>query len=986
MFEISTLIFVTAAYLSIIFSIGTAAEKKWLPPHWGAHPLTYSLALGGYVGAWAIFGALEIAQRHGYTFIAYYFGISALFIFSPLILQPLLNLSKTYRLNSMADLFSFRYNSKAAGLLVCIGTLLSLLPLLTLQIHAITQSAYFLIRSHTNNSEVALIIIPLLFCCIVSIFCLRFSNAQRGNIHHDGLMITTAIQSCVKLIIFLGLSIFCLYGIFSSPADMENWLITHPETLQALDTSLDNSNARTLILIFFATALTFPHMYHLAINENRHKQALRTASKIFPLYLLLISIAVLPILWAVQSTQQPYPAFLMALAIGEISQHPSLTLLAYICCLAAACSTTMIMIISLASMCLNHMVLPYYSPHTKSNLYRWLHHTKIVVMLALVVLAYILYLLLNHYNAFTLFSFAAYTAAFQFLPGLLACFYWPKANRSGLISGIITGFLSWGVFIILPILTPTALGLSPILEHLFNLNGDSYWIVATIACLGLNMLAFGVVSLSSTTDNEQRNAAELCSQDQLGQPTLQHLNTYTIEAFIVNLAKSLGVETAQREVYNALAILNMKDDETRPFALRLLRRQIESNLSELFGSTVARQTVSRCIPYQTASTLSNKKDIQLIEHNLENFPANFSGLAAELNSLRRYHRNTLEQLPIGVCTFSNDNEVLMWNYAMFNLTGIEQSNALGTSINHLASPWSDILIQFFKSEDTQWHNHEQIVNGKTHWLTLHKALTSESPYQGQHHTILLEDVTTLVSLENDLVHNERLASIGRLAAGVAHEIGNPVTGIACLAQNLKYDSDTPEIITAAKDILAQTERITRIVQSLINFSHAGAYNKKTHYEDVNLFLCAEDAIHLLLLDSKNSHNTLINHINPELNARGDTQKLLQVFLNLLKNAMDACENNGEIILSSQLQESIIKITISDNGSGINQELQKQIFEPFFTTKNPGDGTGLGLSVTYSIIEEHNGYIEVESPTNLHLNNGTRFHIYLPQPVDNIKNE
>jgi nitrogen-specific signal transduction histidine kinase len=88
-------------------------------------------------------------------------------------------------------------------------------------------------------------------------------------------------------------------------------------------------------------------------------------------------------------------------------------------------------------------------------------------------------------------------------------------------------------------------------------------------------------------------------------------------------------------------------------------------------------------------------------------------------------------------------------------------------------------------------------------------------------TLLMEEVTETVMLEKELLHNERLASLGRLAAGVAHEIGNPVTGIACLAQNLKYDSDKPEIAEAARDILTQTERISRIVQSLVNFSHAG---------------------------------------------------------------------------------------------------------------------------------------------------------------------
>ena len=179
MFDLSTLLIITTVYLGFVFFIGFAAEQQWIPKTVTSHPLTYTLSLGGYVGTWAIFGAIEIAQSEGYTFLAYYFGTSALFIFSPLLLQPLYRLSRTYRLSSLADLFSFRYASQSAGLLVSIGTLIAVLPLMALQISTITESAHFLIRETSQNNTVIHNAIPIIFCIIIALFSLRFGSTAR---------------------------------------------------------------------------------------------------------------------------------------------------------------------------------------------------------------------------------------------------------------------------------------------------------------------------------------------------------------------------------------------------------------------------------------------------------------------------------------------------------------------------------------------------------------------------------------------------------------------------------------------------------------------------------------------------------------------------------------------------------------------------------------------------------------------------------------
>ncbi len=154
--------------------------------------------------------------------------------------------------------------------------------------------------------------------------------------------------------------------------------------------------------------------------------------------------------------------------------------------------------------------------------------------------------------------------------------------------------------------------------------------------------------------------------------------------------------------------------------------------------------------------------------------------------------------------------------------------------------------------------------------------------------ILVEDLTDYEILERELMHSERLASIGRLAAGVAHEIGNPVTGIACLAQNLEFETEPEQIRHTANDILKQTDRVSRIVQSLVNFAHTGReIVDPANLRPVNVADCIDEAIHLLRLDRAAKQVSFENHCDREHLVLAESQRLLQVFINLLGNARDA---------------------------------------------------------------------------------------------------
>jgi two-component system NtrC family sensor kinase len=230
----------------------------------------------------------------------------------------------------------------------------------------------------------------------------------------------------------------------------------------------------------------------------------------------------------------------------------------------------------------------------------------------------------------------------------------------------------------------------------------------------------------------------------------------------------------------------------------------------------------------------------------------------------------------------------------------------------------------------------------------------------------------LEATQSQLVHTEKIASLGRMAAGVAHEINNPLAGILIYAELLQRDLAADAVHRENIEVIInQTMRCQQIVHRLLDFSRQSLGERKLF--DVNEILnrCVELISHQAFF-----HNIkVIRHLDPFLpQIVGDPGQLQQVFTNLLLNAADAMNGKGQITLASRptpAQDGII-LTFTDSGCGIPPEIRDKIFEPFFTTKPPGKGTGLGLSIVYGVIQRHGGTISAESgPTG-----GTTFTITL----------
>ncbi len=969
-FNLGLLYSLGIGFLLVLLGITYATNQNYISKRISSHPSTFILALGVYASAWTFYGATGLAQNYGYAFMASYVGASLSFILSPIILLPLLRISKSYQLSSIADLFAFRFRSQLAGTLVTVLMLIASLPLMSMQIESVTNSTQLLSGAAENNT------IAAVFCISIALFSALFGSQHPSIRHHTaGLVVAMASSVLIKLVALCSLALFAIYGVFGSNAEMERWLLEDPTRSSAFNQPIEGDYWRTLLIGFMTSVVVMPHMFHLLFTENSNSRLLSKASWGFPLLMLLFSISIPPILWAGLALNIEGRPEYFSLMLGQYTQTPLLSLLAYLGGLAAACGLLIVISIALAGMTLNHLILPFLPLQSSNQLYSKLVWSRRLLIVLIIMLGYLFFRITDERTALYHMGLVAFIAFLQFLPGLLATLFWPGGTRRGFVLGLSTSMAIW-LISMLGSLIPQ----SQQVATLFQFNDGSWHEIATLA-LAINIVIFIIVSSLRKAGSDEQLAANSCILSALHRPQSERAPLADISTLINRLAARLGQESAQREVSLALHQLQLESTETRPQALERLQDQLEINLSALLGPVEALSLLS--LEHSPSDSFS-RQDIHLLESHLEKSKDQLSGLAAELDQLRRLHRKTLQHLPIGVCSLGETGQILLWNRELENFTGVPGTQVLGQRLDALPTPWRELLSRFAQKPDLSNPNQRLTIDGQPRFFSLHKAILSEQhrPLNPSHahanQVLLLEDQTENQLLADELAHSERLASIGRLAAGVAHEIGNPITGIACLAQNLKFETDPAEVLQASEQILQQTNRVDTIVKALMNFSHSGNQYRPESQQCLSPYHCVKQAIELVRLDPRRKQLNYLNLCDSRLQIQGDNQRLLQVFVNLLNNAADASEPGSSVRIQSYETDISVLIHIEDQGSGIPATLQKRLFEPFFTTKDPGQGTGLGLSLVYSIIQEHYGSVQIESPVDVAENSGTRVILTLPR--------
>ena len=351
---------------------------------------------------------------------------------------------------------------------------------------------------------------------------------------------------------------------------------------------------------------------------------------------------------------------------------------------------------------------------------------------------------------------------------------------------------------------------------------------------------------------------------------------------------------------------------------------------------------------------------------------------SEFERLKEFNENIVESINVGILAVDLEDRIESWNAQMEAMYALSRKEAIGQSLAAVFPPEFIEAFDRFRHESGVHHLYKFRLTtraGEARTANIAVAPLLSRDFVAVGRIVLVDDITERVTLEAQLSQADKLSSIGLLAAGVAHEINTPLAVISSYAQMLtKQMKEDKRLTPLLERITQQTFRASEIANGLLNFSRTST----TEFRETDLNQVIRDTLTLVEHQMKTARITVAMELSGELpRIHGNPGKLQQVFLNLLLNAKDAMPQGGELRVAT-VANGHVEAVIADSGAGIAPEHLKRIYDPFFTTKSapkPGErrGTGLGLSVSYGIIQEHAGKINVESTLGV----GTTFHLEFP---------
>jgi two-component system, NtrC family, sensor kinase len=357
----------------------------------------------------------------------------------------------------------------------------------------------------------------------------------------------------------------------------------------------------------------------------------------------------------------------------------------------------------------------------------------------------------------------------------------------------------------------------------------------------------------------------------------------------------------------------------------------------------------------------------------------------EIEDQRQFVSLVVDCLPVGLYVVDRDYRIQIWNRKRETGTqGLKRDDVVGRQVFDVltrqpARQLKEEFDQVFRTGEIQQMEIQLAVAGEDRYFRISKIPMRQHQDEITHVITIGEDVTQYHQVHRQILQSEKLAALGQLAAGVMHEINNPLATIgACVAAiELRLDEIAaevpPPIVEYLNIIDKEVQRCTGIVDGLLDFSRP----KESSKRNVDLSALVEETLFLLKHHQRFKRLTVIRELAEGLpEVRANAEQLIQAFMAIMLNALDAMENGGSLTVRTRLNPGRVDeivVEMEDTGIGIPRTDLPKIFEPFYTTKPPGRGTGLGLSVVYGIVEGHHGRIEVDSIPG----KGTTFQVYLP---------
>jgi Na+/proline symporter/signal transduction histidine kinase len=954
-----SLILIALVYMALLFAIAWVGDKQRIArEHRKIQAGIYSLSLAVYCTSWTFYGAVGSAATTGWGFLPIYLGPALVFLLGHDLIRRIAVKSRDQRITSIADYIAFRYGrSHTIAVLVTLAAVVGSIPYIALQLKGITTGFEVIGRSTGAPgplSEHLSLYIALSLVLFAMLFGTRNMDASE---HHRGLMWAIAFESLVKLLAFLSIGLFVIFGIFDGLGDVAATLRDSAQFRELFSPWRLPEGFGIQLTLAMAAILCLPRQFHVAVVEFRNVEELRVARWVFPAYLMLFAMLVIPIALAglSQFSGQGVNPDTYVLSLPIAFDQEALTVLAFLGGFSAATGMVIVATVALAIMVSNDIVMPLLLRsglvvrRGDADLSQTLLRVRRVSILVITLLAYAYFRAIESGVPMASIGLLSFSAAAQFAPAMLIGLYWRGATRVGAIFGLTVGVSSWFFLLLLPSLGNLAGDLPRI-----TFNQGAAW------SLIINAVLIVVVSLLAPESKPAGRHSSKSARAHGGLLTLGELQG-TISQF-------LGVEMTSEALATHLGTARIEpgalaSPATVQFGERLLAGSI--------GSASARTVLSTALQHRG---LGHRDVMELLDRTSQ---------AVQFN--RELLEATLDNMSQAVAVVDHDLRLVGWNRRYLQVMEFPES------LVHLGQPIEE-LIRYNATRGMLGEGDitaeirkrlEHLRSGSSYryertWFNGSVIEMQGNPMPGGGYVTTYTDITHFKEIERKLQEiNETLEqrvlqrtrelsdairevekarqsaveanqSKTRFLAAASHDLLQPMNAARLFVSILREHQQDPESEQA--QLVKRVDRSLSAAEDLLSaLLDISKLDSDMHRPDLEAISIAE-----LFEQLRRRFKPLALNRNLKLRVRpaerfvySDRKLLYRILQNFLANAIRYTERGG-VLLGCRVRKGQVQLSVWDTGVGIDAQDSEAIFQEFhrleYAQRLDERGLGLGLAI------------------------------------------
>lgn len=1020
MLEGWVVIAVALSYIGLLFVVASYGDRvRRVTRGDRARLVIYPFCLAIYCTSWTFFGSVGLASRTGFDFLTIYIGpILMVGLCSPLIVR-IVRLAKAQNITSIADFIASRYGkNQAVAATVALIAIFGMLPYIALQLKAVSSSLTTIL-AHTTDSgftqplfgDLALFV-ALMMAAFAVLFGTRHIDATE---HQDGLMLAIATESIVKLAAFLAVGIFVTFWIFDGPSALLSQALSRPDTAKVLTSVPQFGSLMTMTLLSFVAIVLLPRQFHVTVVENHSEAEISRAAWLFPLYLVLINLFVVPIAVAgmliFPSGGVDSDMFVLALPLKAGSNL--LTVAAFVGGLSAATAMVIVESVALAIMVSNDIVVPLVLQRRealitgRTNIGALLLKVRRVAIVVILGLAYLYYGSVGDAQLASI-GLLSFSAIAQLAPAFFGGLIWRRGTARGAMAGLIIGISVWAYTLLLPSFASAGF----LDESVLTQGPWGLWLLRPQALLGLdmaplvhgvvwsltfNILAFVGFSLGRAPTSIERLQADLFAPSSLTPTPSFRLwrSSVTVEEVRTTVARYLG-EGRTRTSFESFALTQQIRLDPKGDADFQLLRHAEHMLASAIGAASSRLVLSLLLRKRTVST---KAALKLLDD------AN-----AAIHYNREILQNALEHVSEGIAVFDKDLQLICWNRQFGEILNLPREligigvrldeilrfNAergvlgagpietlIGERINRYLST-EPFLERFVERGLVVEVRANRMPDGGivTTFTDITPTVQAAEQLERANESLerrVRERTTELTRLNAALERaradaEEANISKTRFLAAASHDISQPLNAARLYVTSLLERQRDRETASLAANVDASLEAVEEILGALLDISRldSGAMKPEIATFRLDEMLRQIEVEFAPLANEKGLDLIFVPCTQAVISDRRLLRRLLQ---NLVSNAVKYTPS-GRVLVGCRRRKGRMRIDVYDTGLGIPQSKKRAIFREFHRLEEGAKvarGVGLGLSIVERIARVLNHKVDFKSA----LGRGSRFSIDVP---------